>query len=400
MAAAQSELADFRRGVRAWIAEHAPADPGFLLPQSFLEVGNDEQLDFLREWQYQVWNAGYLGMAWPTEYGGQGVDTVYQLIADEEMTRARVPIMFNVIGLGWAGPLIKDTGTDEEKARYLKNILTGEDIWCQGFSEPEHGSDLGSVQTRAVRDGDDYVINGQKVWTTLGHYADYMILLARTNPAAERKYAGLSFFLAPMRIPGVQARPIRKMTSEYGFTETFFTDARIPADCIMGAENQGWAIAMRTLQYERGAEAGAAGGPIFAPMRVADLIALAEATERDGRPATEDPVIQDQLVALAIEERALHASRHRAHIPALVNERPAALPLSEKLRGTELQRRLRLFAVSLQGAAGGLYVGDHSAVNGGEWQRAYMNNFGATIGGGTSQVQANIVGEMVLGLPK
>ncbi|MEM8548200.1 MAG: acyl-CoA dehydrogenase family protein, partial [Pseudomonadota bacterium] len=154
MAAAQAELADFRRGVRAWIAEHAPADPGFLLPQSFLEVGNDEQLDFLREWQYQVWNAGYLGMAWPTEYGGQGVDAVYQLIADEEMTRARVPIMFNVIGLGWAGPLIKDTGTNDEKARYLKNILTGEDIWCQGFSEPEHGSDLGSVQTRAVRDGD------------------------------------------------------------------------------------------------------------------------------------------------------------------------------------------------------------------------------------------------------
>ncbi|MEM8548390.1 MAG: acyl-CoA dehydrogenase family protein, partial [Pseudomonadota bacterium] len=242
--------------------------------------------------------------------------------------------------------------------------------------------------------------NGQKVWTTLGHYADYMILLARTDPAAERKYAGLSFFLAPMKIPGVEARPIRKMTNEYGFTETFFTDARIPADCIMGAENQGWAIAMRTLQYERGAEAGAAGGPIFAPMRVADLIALAEATERDGKPATEDPVIQDQLVALAIEERALHASRHRAHIPALVNERPAALPLSEKLRGTELQRRLRLFAVGLQGAAGGVYVGDHSAVNGGEWQRAYMNNFGATIGGGTSQVQANIVGEMVLGLPK
>jgi len=224
----------FREEVSAWLQVNKPADPGFLLPQSFMEVGNEQQLDFLRNWQYQVWNAGYLGMAWPKQYGGQGVDPVFQAIADQEMRRHAVPICFNVIGLGWAGPLINDIGTEEEKDRYLKGILTGEDIWCQGFSEPDHGSDLGNAQTRAVRDGDDYVINGTKIWTTMGNFAKYMILLARTNPAAERKYDGLSFFLAPMQVPGIDPRPIRKLTGEYGFTETFFTDARIPASCLMG----------------------------------------------------------------------------------------------------------------------------------------------------------------------
>ncbi|MDX1735445.1 MAG: acyl-CoA dehydrogenase family protein, partial [Halioglobus sp.] len=195
-----------------------PQDPGFLLPQTFMEVGDEQQLDFLREWQHKVWSAGYLGMAWPKEYGGGGVEPVFQGIADQEMARHNVPICFNVIGLGWAGPLINDIGTDEEKKKYLKGILSAEDIWCQGFSEPENGSDLGNAQTRAVRDGDAYVINGQKIWTTMGNFARYMILLARTNPEAERKYDGLSFFLSPMDVPGIETRPIRKITGEYGFT--------------------------------------------------------------------------------------------------------------------------------------------------------------------------------------
>lgn len=192
-----AELQDFRQQVAAWLADNRPADPGFLLPQSFMEVGNEQQLDFLREWQHKLWSAGYLGMAWPKQYGGCGVDAAFQTVADQEMRRAGVPICFNVIGLGWAGPLINDIGSEEEKSRYLKGILSAEDIWCQGFSEPEHGSDLGSAQTRAVRDGDDYVINGQKIWTTLGNYAKYMILLARTNPDAPRKYDGLSFSSPP-----------------------------------------------------------------------------------------------------------------------------------------------------------------------------------------------------------
>ena len=400
MTASHNELQAFRAEVSAWMAENKPADPGFLLPQTFMEVGSEQQLDFLREWQHKVWSAGYLGMHWPKAYGGGGVDPVYQHIADQEMRRHAVPICFNVIGLGWAGPLINDIGTEDEKAKYLKGILNAEDIWCQGFSEPDHGSDLGNAQTRAVRDGDDYVINGTKIWTTMGNFAKYMILLARTNPNTERKYDGLSFFLAPMTVPGIEARPIRKITGEYGFTETFFTDARIPADCLMGEEGQGWKIAMQTLQYERGAEAGAAGGLMMVRIVMDDLIEQLGGQQRDGAPVLEDPQMRDRLVQLIMEEKALALGDKRAAIHPLTTDYPFSLPLSSKLRMTEYARRMRQFAVNMQGANGGLYVGDDNAPAGGFWQRAYFNSFSATIGGGTSQVQANIVAEHVLGLPK
>jgi len=396
----QQELADFRLEVGAWMRENKPADPGFLLPQTFMEVGSDQQLDFLREWQHKMWSAGYLGMAWPKEYGGAGVAPAFQMIADSEMRKAAVPIAFNVIGLGWAGPLILDIGSDEEKQRYLKNILSAEDIWCQGFSEPDHGSDLGNVQTRAVRDGDDYVVNGTKIWTTMGNYAKYMILLARTNPAAERKYDGLSFFLSPMDVAGIDPRPIQKLTGEYGFTETFFTDARIPVDCIMGEEGQGWKIAMQTLQYERGAEAGAAGGLMTVRLVIDDAIDSLRGIKRDGQPVLDDPVVRDELVKLIMEEKANGLSGRRAGIGALTSDYPFSLALSGKLRTSEYQRRMKLLTVLAQGAHGGLYVGDSDAVEEGFWQRAYLNNFSTTIGGGTSQIQANIVGEHVLGLPK
>ncbi|MEO0574239.1 MAG: acyl-CoA dehydrogenase family protein [Pseudomonadota bacterium] len=390
----------FRTDVARWLSEHRPPAPDFLLPQTFMEVGSEAQLDYLRDWQHAVWSAGFLGMAWPTEYGGQGAEPAYQQIVDDEMRKQRVPIMFNAIGLGWAGPLINDIGSAEAKQRYLKPILTGEDVWCQGFSEPDHGSDLGSIQCRAIRDGDSYIVNGQKTWTTMGNFGKYMILLARTDANTERKYAGLSFFLAPLQVAGVDTRPIKKLTGDYGFTETFFSDARIPADSLMGAEGQGWAIAMQTLQYERGAEAGAAGGLMLSPVRVADVICIARETQRNGAPAIEDALVRDALVALVIEEKALLASAARAGISALCADFPNSLPLSSKLRMTEFQRRLRQFAVGLQGAGASLYVGDRDAYSAGFWQRAYLNNFSTTIGGGTSQIQANIVAEHVLGLPK
>ncbi|MFK7828987.1 MAG: acyl-CoA dehydrogenase family protein [Congregibacter sp.] len=400
MNAAVKELEQFRREASAWLETNKPGDPGFLLPQSFMEVGSEQQLDFLREWQHKVWSAGYLGMAWPKEYGGQGVDPGFQSIVDQEMRRQAVPICFNVIGLGWAGPLINDIGTEEEKSRYLKGILSAEDIWCQGFSEPDHGSDLGNARTRAERDGDEFVINGSKIWTTLGNFAKYMILLARSNQQTERKYDGLSFFLAPMHGNGIETRPIRKLTGEYGFTETFFTDARIPADCLMGAEGDGWKIAMKTLQYERGAEAGAAGGLAFVRIVVDDLIAQLRELRRDGAPLLDDPLIRDQLVSLIMEEKAISLGEKRSTIPALTSDYPLSLPLSNKLRWTEYTRRMRQFAINAQGADGALFVGDERAREGGFWQRAYLNSFSATIGGGTSQVQANIIAEHVLGLPK
>ena len=369
MTTTEQELDDFRAEVSAWMRDNKPADPGFLLPQTFMEVGDERQLEFLREWQHKVWSAGYLGMAWPKAYGGGGMNPRYQRIADQ-------------------------------KARYLRGILSAEDIWCQGFSEPDHGSDLGNAQTRAVRDGDEYVINGQKIWTTMGNFARYMILLARTNPDADRKYDGLSYFLSPMDVPGIETRPIRKITGEYGFTETFFTDARIPADCLMGEEGQGWRIAMQTLQYERGAEAGAAGGLAMVRVTVDDMIDQLGDLTRDGEPVLQDPAVRDRLVELIMEEKALALGDRRAHVGALCSDYPGSLPLSHKLRATEMTRRMRQFAISLQGAEGGLYVGDPQARQGGFWQRAYFNSFSATIGGGTSQVQANIVAEHILGLPK
>jgi len=400
MSASEQELKEFRAEVAAWMNDNNPGDPGFLLPQTFMEVGDERQLEFLRQWQHKVWAAGYLGMAWPKQYGGGGVDAIFQKIADQEMRRAGVPICFNVIGLGWAGPLINDIGTEAEKAKYLKGILNAEDVWCQGFSEPEHGSDLGSAQTRAVRDGDHYVINGQKIWTTMGNFAKYMILLARTNPDTPRRYDGLSYFLAPMKVPGIETRPIRKITGEYGFTETFFTDARIPADCLMGREGEGWKIAMQTLQYERGAEAGAAGGLSMVRITIDDMINQLEGVYRDGEPVLRDAVVRDQLVQAIMEEKAMFLGERRSHIQHLTSDYPGSLPLSSKLRLSEMARRMRQLAINLQGAEGALYVGDDEARQGGFWQRAYFNSFSATIGGGTSQVQANIVAEHILGLPK
>ncbi len=395
-----AELDDFRSQVRSWLTENRPPEPDFLLPETFMEVGTDQQFQYLRDWQQQVYEAGYLGMAWPAEYGGGGREQVFQDIVDQEMGRLKVPFMPNTIGLNWAGPLILHMGTEEEKQRYIRGILSAEDIWCQGFSEPDHGSDLGSVQTRATRDGDEWVINGSKIWTSLGSYAKYMILLARTNPEAPNRYAGLSYFLAPMTAPGVETQPIRKLTGEYGFVQTFFDDARIPADCLMGEEGQGWQIAMTTLTFERGASGGQAGGLSMMSIGVDDVVELARRSQRDGRPVLDDPLIRDQLVRFVIEARGDRLCAKRAAIPALVSERPASIPLSSKLRTTEHRRRLFQFALSLMGAQGALWVGDPQASDGGRWQRSYFNAFSATIGGGTSQVQANIVGERVLGLPK
>jgi alkylation response protein AidB-like acyl-CoA dehydrogenase len=398
-APATSDLEAFRLEVREWLRANRPPQPDFLLPETFMEVGTDQQFAYLRDWQRKVYEAGYLGMAWPKEYGGGGRAQVYQDIADEEMASEQVPFVPNTIGLNWAGPLILAIGTEEQKKRFIPGILSADDIWCQGFSEPDQGSDLANSQTRAERQGDEYVINGSKIWTSLGSYAKYMILLARTNPQ-EKRYAGLSYFLIPMRTPGIETRPIRKLTGEYGFTQTFFTDARVPADTLMGREGEGWKIAMLTLTFERGASGGQAGGLAKMAVGLDDVVELARSSRRNGRPALEDPFVRDQLVRFAIEAQGDRLCGARADIPALCSERPDAIALSNKLRVTEHKRRLFQFSLSLQGANAARFVGDPQAVDGGLWQRSYMNSFSSTIGGGTSQIQANIIGERVLGLPK
>ncbi len=396
----ENELKEFREQAEAWFGENTPREVDFLLPLTFMEVGTDEQFNFLRDWQNKVYEAGYLGAHWPKEYGGGGLDRAFQDTATKVMSAASTPIMLNAIGLNWTGPLLLDRGTHEEKQKYIKGILSAESIWCQGFSEPDHGSDLGNAQTRAVRDGDEYVINGSKIWTTQGNYADYMILLARTNPDAETKYKGLSFFLAPMKAPGVETVPIRKLTGEYGFTQTFFTDARIPASSLMGQEGEGWIIAMETLEYERGARSGQAGGHVMMLTNPADIIDLAKSAQVNGRPAIEDPALREELVKLMTEARALGLNSRRDKIQPLTQDYPMSLALGSKLSSTDFYQRLNAFAISLQGTRGAYYVDDPSAHDNGIWQRGYLNSFSATIGGGTSQIQRNIIGEHVLGLPK
>ncbi len=399
MPAAQ-ELADFEAQCDAWFREHTVADPGFMLPLTFMEVSTDQQFDFLQKWQNQVYEAGYIGMSWPAEYGGRGMHPEFQRIATRIMKKYDSPIMLNAIGNGWAGPLILDIGSEEQKKRYIKPMLAAEEIWCQGFSEPENGSDLGNAQTRAVRDGDEYVVNGSKIWTSLGDRAHMMILLARTNPDAPNKYAGLSFFLSPMRIPGIETRRIKKLTGEYGFVQTFFDNARIPASDIMGEEGQGWLVAMKTLEYERGAKVNLAGGSFAKEMDVMEILDLARSAQRGGKPLLDDPVMRDKLVEFLIDAQALNLNNARRRMAPLNQDRPLGLSLINKLARTELVRELTQFALQFQGTKAGYYVGDENAVDGGFWHRSYLNSFSATIGGGTSEIQRNIIGEHVLGLPK
>jgi alkylation response protein AidB-like acyl-CoA dehydrogenase len=394
------ELADFEKQCDAWFAENTVRDPGFMLPLTFMEVSTDQQFDFLRDWQRKVYEAGYFGMSWPTEYGGYGMHPEYQRIATRVMKSHDAPIMLNAIANGWTGPLLLDIGREEDKRRFIKPMLSAEEIWCQGFSETEHGSDLGSAQTKAVRDGDEYVINGSKIWTSLGDRADYMILLARTSNDGPSKYAGLSFFLAPMKIPGVETRRLKKLTGEYGFTQCFFTDARIPASGLVGEEGQGWMVAMKTLEYERGAKVNPVGGYFVKEMDVMGVVDMARSAKRGGKPVLDDPVMRDKLVDYMIEIQALNLNNQRRRMAPLTSDRPMGLALMNKLARTELVRELTEFSLQFQGTRAGYYVGDENAVDDGYWHRSYLNSFSATIGGGTSQIQKNIIGEHVLGLPK
>ena len=397
----QQALEAFRAEVQAWLEQNAPKPPPDVkLPDSFMEVGTPEQFALLQEWQRAVYDAGYLGMSWPEAYGGRGRPLALQNLVTEEMARRNLPFMVNIIGLMWAGPIILEYGTEEQRRRYIPPLLRGDEIWCQGFSEPDNGSDLANVQTTAVRDGDDYVLSGTKIWTSLGTEAKHMILLARTDPETGSKYRGLTFFLAPVDIPGVEKRPIRKMTGEFGFNETHFDGARVPASCVLGEEGQGWMLAMATLAFERGAAERTAGGLDMVVLRTQALVEMAHECRRDGRPAIEDPLIRDSLTRLIVEERAIELNHQRKLIPALCQDFPDALDTFNKLQLSEFRRRLSRFAVSLQGESAKLYVGDPNAYEDGDWQRHYMNAYSVTIGGGTSQIQANIVGERVLGLDK
>jgi alkylation response protein AidB-like acyl-CoA dehydrogenase len=290
----------FRRDVRSWLAEHVPADlrgRGFAASR-----GEREHVTRLRAWQRRLHGAGYVGMDWPTEYGGRGASIVEQIIFYEEMSRAEAPQPLNRSGLSMLGPTIMRHGTPAQRERHLAKILTAEEIWCQGFSEPNAGSDLANLQTRAVLDGDHYVINGQKVWTSMAHVAEWGFFLVRTD-ASGAKHKGITFILVDMKTPGISIRPLRQITGEAEFNEVFLENVRVPASNVVGKVNEGWGVALTTLAYER--DVLTMIRHISLRTALERLIARAKQTKRNGHTAAQDPVLRQKLASLTIAERCL-----------------------------------------------------------------------------------------------
>ena len=393
-----TEHEEFREYCRRWLAENRPAAPSFRLPLSPIEVMTEEQRRYLCAWEKKCYDAGLIGCDYPKEYGGGG-HKGFQQIASQEMGRAQVPYMINVIGLSMAAPTILNHGTEEQKRRFLPPLLSADEIWCQGFSEPNAGSDLASAQASAVRNGDQWIVNGHKVWTSLAHFASWMILLARSSK--EDKYNGLTYFICPIaKTQGVTVRPLIKITGESGFNEVLFEDVIVPDNLRLDAVGSGWKVAMTTLLHERGAAEGAgAGGGQSLEERIESLVTLAKHIKRNGKRAWDDPVVRDKIMQIVVRAEGFRQTFRRARVAALT-EHPMRIPLQSKLLSTELMQDTAALGLEIQGAYASLYLGDTNAPDGGEWARAYLNSYGLTIAAGTSEIQRNILGERVLGLAK
>jgi alkylation response protein AidB-like acyl-CoA dehydrogenase len=400
------EQAAFRARCRAWLTTNRPAKPGFELPLGPIEIATTEQLEYLRAWQRAAYDAGLVGCDYPAIYGGRGLADC-QRVANEEMAAAGVPFLPNIVGLGMAGPAIFHHGTEAQKRRFLPGILAADEIWCQGFSEPGAGSDLANVQTFAERDGGRWIIRGHKVWTSLAQFADWMILLCRTDRG--HKYRGLSYFIVPIAAAagrGVEIRPLIKMTGGTGFNEVLFDGLEVDDGALLGGVGQGWGVAMTTLLHERGAgplvtpsTGGGIGGDPAQTLGPSGLVDLARGSSRYGRPAAEDPVLRDRIVRLMIRERGLAATKRRAGHEAL-QDHPERLQLQSKLLLSELLQDAARVACEIQGVTSTLHRADASAPAGGRWPLAYLNSYGFTIAAGTNEIQRNILGERVLGLAK
>ncbi len=393
-----AEQAEFRRYATAWLAENAPGPPPHRIPEISIEVVEEELKDYLVDWQSQCYDAGMVGADYPSEYGGGGHDG-FQAVANQEMGRARTPYMINVVGLNMAAPTILQHGTEEQKRRYIKPILSAEEIWCQGFSEPNAGSDLASLTASAVRDGDTWTINGHKVWTSLAHFAKWMIMMCRTD--TQVKHAGITYFLVPIAdTPGVTVRPLIKITGQSGFNEVLFDDVVVDDAARLDEVGKGWDVAMTTLLHERGAaESAGGGGNHRLEERVHALIALAKRTPRGAGTAWDDAAIRDRIVQLVIRAEGIKQNGRRARVEALCDD-PMRLPLQMKVLISELMQDLSALGVEIAGAHSTLYVGDPNAPDEAEWPLSFMNSFGMTIAAGTSEVQRNILGERILGLAK
>lgn len=399
------EQAQFRQQAKAWLQDNCPSEPSVRLPLTPLEIMTQEQLTYLQAWQKAAYDAGLIGCDYPIEVGGRGMSNC-QRIANEEMLAARTPFMPNVIGLGMAAPTVFYHGQEELKQRLLPRLFSGEDIWCQGFSEPGAGSDLASVQTFAERKGDKWVINGHKVWTSLAHFAEWMIILLRTDKSV--KHDGLSYFVVPIRSAlgqGVTVRPLIKITGETGFNEVIFEDLEVDDAYRLDELGKGWQVAMTTLLHERGAgelvtpRSGGMKNKSSHTTNARSLIDLARRSSHNGTSAAEDPLLRDKMMQQLIREAGLAANQRRTRVTAL-QDHPMRLPLQNKLLMSEIAQDTAGIAMEIEGAAASLYLGDDAAPDGGQWPMAYMNSFGFTIAAGTSEVQKNILGERVLGMAK
>ena len=389
---AGTPLEEFRGQVRAFVASHAP---GYKVRSGVRSPENAAELKELQRWTAELYAAGYLGADWPEEYGGvPGHDPLREFVVGEEIARARAPMPASGGSLA-AHALIK-FGTEEQKRRYLPRIRSGEDLWCQLFSEPDAGSDLASLRTAAVRDGDEWVISGQKVWTTNGHWAQYGYLLARTDPEAP-KHKGISAFVLDMRLPGVQVRPLRELTGTSDFNEVFFDDVRLPADALIGAPGQGWMIANTSLAEERN---GVGASVVQLQLAWEDLVALTRDLTVDGRPALELDDVRQQLARFRAEVDTCALLAHTSMARWRAGKARMIDAPATKLTFSELNLRMAEYAVSLPGAQGVLTEGDPDAAAGGRWQDAYLYARAYTIAGGSSEIMRNVIAERALGLPR
>jgi len=382
----------FRRQVRKWIKANLPAREKDAQP---LEYGNPKQIQQLKAWQRKLYDAGYLAIGWPKEYGGQAADVVQQTIVNEELLLARVPALIGMMGIQMVGPTLIQFGTEEQRRRHLPKILSAEEIWCQGYSEPGAGSDLASLKTRADLVGDEFIVNGQKVWTSNAQFADWLFGLVRTDPSAP-KHRGISYLLIDMKTPGITVRPLIQMTGAPGFNEVFFEDVRVPRQNLVGELNQGWLVANATLAHER----NMLGSTVHTQQMFNGVLRLARQRRRYGRPAAEDPVMRQRLADLMIRVEAMKYHAYRQLTDSIKN-RPLGISASvNKLVSTELNHDVAAMALEIMGSYGFLARTSRRVIDRGGWPIDFMFTLGLIIGGGTSQIQKNIISERGLGMPR
>ncbi|GAB4329537.1 MAG: acyl-CoA dehydrogenase family protein [Dehalococcoidia bacterium] len=384
------ETEQWRQELRAFIQAELP--PGFEGDDDFFD--SEDQAGFAREFMRKLGRRRWLAPAWPVAYGGMGKSAIEQMILNEELAYHRAPHGGRLFTIGITGPTMLVHGTEEQKARYLPRMASGEDWYCQGFSEPEYGSDLAGLQTRAVRDGDDYIINGQKIWTSNAHLADRMLLLARTDPDAP-KHKGISAFVLDMKTPGVTVQAVPNMAYRRDFNQVFFEDVRVPARDLLGGENQGWYVAATTLDFERSNIAAISG----ARRTVHDLVRWAKETHAGGRP-WDDPHVRVTLADLAVEAEIGRLLAYRTAWLQAQGEVPNYEASIGKVFMANLGIKVANCGVNLLGLYGQLAPGSAWAALHGRLRTSYLLAMSGPIGGGTGEIQRNIIAQRGLGLPR